>query len=91
MQEPLLSIKLSFVKIGSVDWKLPGDNRKTNNGNMILEIESLNLKLSKDKPVKNTLAVKKEACTMLLYCNLSHAQLESPPLVSSYFYLDLCC
>ena len=34
-----LSFKVSFVKIGSADWKLPGDNRKTDNRNIILEIE----------------------------------------------------
>ena len=37
MQEPLLSFKVSFVKIGSADWKLPGDNRKTDCRNIILE------------------------------------------------------
>ena len=38
MQEPLLSFKVSFVKIGSADWKLLGDNRKTDYRNIILEI-----------------------------------------------------
>ena len=32
-----LSFKVSFVMIGSADWKLHGDNRKTDNRDIILE------------------------------------------------------